>query len=1232
MLKKLLSIIAIVIATSGFLFSQSGVLKGKITDKDTKEPLSYASVVIESGGKQYGGAMSDDKGYYIIKPIPPGKYDVKASYMGYHVFTYKGVLIVVDGLRDLNIEMSNLNIKIQEIEVIWKPPLIDKDNTEVKTTMTSEEIAKLPSRSAGAVAASVGGVFTDENGNVGGIRGQRASGTITFIDGVRVEGSGSLPQSAIDQVSVITGGIPAQYGDLTGGVINITSKGPARKFAGGFQYETTELLDHAHNNLLGFNVMGPLIYGKDSTQGTSLLGFFIAGEFSSGMAGSTALDEYRVNPTLRAELEENPLRLSGTGMGTYPNSYFITKKDLVKVKEKEHTLNQGINLSAKLDVRTTNTTNLTFGGGFNYNNGLGYSRANLLLNEQNSGLGIGYTWRAYGKFTQRFPTERDSKSIIKNVYYTIQVDYTGTKSTSQDAEHKDNLFKYGYIGKFTTYRKKSYEEGTDTVLNLTGKLQNGFADTLYDFQQADFNRTTGNYTGEYYRLFPKNSGAYRNYTLVQNFGGLLNSDYPTSVYGIWSNTGSRVTSYGKSTSGQIELKATGSADIKNHALQFGLYYQQNTYRSQSINAYGLWYLMRQKMNKHIEQLDKKNPKPVYDANNVFQDTINYDRLYSPGEQAFFDLNLRKSLGLAVDGTDYIDIDSYDMNSHTINYYSPDGKMHTTPLKEDLNINWFSADELLNSGNSYIGYYGYDYAGNKLNGKPTLDDFFTKRDANGNYRREIPAFQPIYMAGYIQDKFAFNDLVFNIGVRIDRYDLNQPVLKDPYLFKPARTVGDVKAEGQLWAVTQGMPDNMGSDYVVYVDDLKEPSKILGYRNGNTWYNSKGTEVTDPSILKSNGNILPYLFDPDQKTILSNAFKAYTPQTTVMPRISFSFPISDEALFFAHYDILTKRPTDGTQLDLIQYLFIQNASTSQINNPNLKPERDVDYELGFQQKLSNTSSLKVSAYYRELRDLVQSFRFTEAYPQTYISFNNLDFGTVKGLNVAYDLRRTGNIWIKASYNLQFANGTGSTASDALALVNSGQPNLRTIFPLSFDKRHEIKVSLDYRFSEGKDYNGPKISRKIKGTDNVKTLLLLENTGINLSFRGGSGIPYTARDIIGNAIKGSLNGARIPWQFAIDARIDKDFLIKIKRGKDKVKKIIPVNVYVLVFNVLNTMNVMNVYPTTGNPEDNGFLSAAQNQNAIRSQISEQSFRDLYSLYVNSPGNYMLPRRIHFGVQFSL
>jgi outer membrane receptor protein involved in Fe transport len=112
----------------------------------------------------------------------------------------------------------------------------------------------------------------------------------------------------------------------------------------------------------------------------------------------------------------------------------------------------------------------------------------------------------------------------------------------------------------------------------------------------------------------------------------------------------------------------------------------------------------------------------------------------------------------------------------------------------------------------------------------------------------------------------------------------------------------------------------------------------------------------------------LLDPSQETPTADAFEDYNAQVNVMPRVSFSFPISDEAAFFAHYDILSKRPTSGFRFDPFQYQFV-NSRSAIINNSNLKPETTVDYELGFQQVLSKTSSLKISAFYREQRNNVQ-----------------------------------------------------------------------------------------------------------------------------------------------------------------------------------------------------------------------------------------------------------------------
>jgi hypothetical protein len=170
-----------------------------------------------------------------------------------------------------------------------------------------------------------------------------------------------------------------------------------------------------------------------------------------------------------------------------------------------------------------------------------------------------------------------------------------------------------------------------------------------------------------------------------------------------------------------------------------------------------------------------------------------------------------------------------------------------------------------------------------------------------------------MAAYLQDKFAFRDLIFNIGLRVDRFDANQKMLKDPYLIYSAYTVKEVTSVG---GATVDHPSSMGPDNVVYVDNVINPTRIVGYRNENVWYNATGAEIQDPNALDVGAGISPYLIDPTLQRPTIDAFKDYDPQISVMPRIAFSFPISDVALFFAHYDVLTQRPTGGIAMYQVQ----------------------------------------------------------------------------------------------------------------------------------------------------------------------------------------------------------------------------------------------------------------------------------------------------------------------------
>jgi len=889
---------------------------------------------------------------------------------------------------------------------------------------------------------------------------------------------------------------------------------------------------------------------------------------------------------------------------------------------------------------------LTFGGSMNYSNRRAYSYYGSLFNYENNPQVISSTWRAYGKFTQRFPSDNESNSLIKNIYYSIQADYSKTHDLTQDPKHKDNLFKYGYLGKFDTHTIRSYDIGVDTINGQAFTnvwLQNGFFDTAYVFSKYDYNSEVANYTQLYYDLYPNKWGNYfaggdgnwMNSDQVQLGGGLLNGQNPESVYGLFANIGGKYNGYNVGDYAQIGINAKFSADIGKHELQFGLSYEQRIDRGYGYAPTNLWGLMRGLTNFHIEQLDRFDPQLVY-RDGVFQDTIYYYRKYDENSQRTFDYNLRQKLGLPTDGTDFINIDSYDFDTYSINYYDKDGNRKTISLDEDIfSIDMFSPDELLNDGNSYVGYYGYDYTGKKLTNNPSLDDFFNKTINIGGkevHTREIDAFRPIYMAGYIQDKFAFKDLIFNVGVRIDRFDANQMVLSDPFLLFPAKTVEQVP---ESLIPDGGIPDNIGNNFTAYVDDIVHPTRIVGYREGNKWYTADGTEVQDPLIIDPSG-VKPLVIDPTLEHVTIESFKDYEPQISVMPRLSFSFPISDEALFFAHYDVLTQRPTAWLRMDPADYYFFE-TSTAAISNPNLKPTKTIDYELGFQQKLTNSSSLSFSTFYKEMRDMIQYYRFSGAFPRDYYTYINIDFGTVKGMTVSYDLRRTNNARVRASYTLQFADGTGSSNETSQALVTSGQPNLRTLNPLNWDRRHAINLLIDYRYADGKKYNGPTIKKKIKGTDKYKTIQILKNTGFNLTFNGGSGTPYSKSSRIvslgsgGHQLQGSINGSRLPWQFRMDLKVDKDFYIKFNKEEGENAKFGSLNVYLQVLNVLDSKNIMGVYRATGNPDDDGYLAAAQYQTEINQHYDAQSFRDLYSIRINNPGNYSLPRRIRLGVIFN-
>jgi len=204
--------------------SSSGEITGKITQSNSNIPLSQALVIIQSGAF-YLDVETDETGWFALKPIPGGKYSITVIKDGYQKRIITDITLQPDQQKHINISLSLSSIDLPTVEVVtYVVPLMEVTSTAVMATLTSEEFDKMPTRKiADAIEAISTGVYKNREGIIQ-VRGARAGTTAYIVDGMRVSSLDGIPSIAIDQMQIITGGIPAKYGDTTGGVIIVNTK------------------------------------------------------------------------------------------------------------------------------------------------------------------------------------------------------------------------------------------------------------------------------------------------------------------------------------------------------------------------------------------------------------------------------------------------------------------------------------------------------------------------------------------------------------------------------------------------------------------------------------------------------------------------------------------------------------------------------------------------------------------------------------------------------------------------------------------------------------------------------------------------------------------------------------------------------------------------------------------------------------------------------------------------
>lgn len=202
----------------------SGTIKATVLDTD-KRPLPGA--VVRIVGTNIGGATDMD-GVVNLRAVSAGTYEVEARMVGYKAYVKRGVVVSAGQTAYISYPMQLKTCDTCKDYVVYgeyvKSP-VDKEYSTI-TNITAEQI-KVMAVSRGDVTGMITNTCSSCSQTPSGglvMRGSRPGQSQMFVDGEKIYGSSSVPGLAIGQITVLSGGIPAEYGDLSGGAIIVTTK------------------------------------------------------------------------------------------------------------------------------------------------------------------------------------------------------------------------------------------------------------------------------------------------------------------------------------------------------------------------------------------------------------------------------------------------------------------------------------------------------------------------------------------------------------------------------------------------------------------------------------------------------------------------------------------------------------------------------------------------------------------------------------------------------------------------------------------------------------------------------------------------------------------------------------------------------------------------------------------------------------------------------------------------
>ena len=267
-MKKIIIVFSLLMGSISLFAQSAGIIKGKIVDKTTRQPLIGVNVIVV--GTSIGTA-SDINGNYIISNLTPGTYSMTASYIGFTKSSKTDIVVSPARPQQVNFELAEASINIEGVtvttgfynQVITEPLSL--------TSFSNEEIRRTPGGFEDVVRALsvIPGVAKQSGGrNDLIVRGGAPSENLYLVDGFVVPninhfatqgatgGTNSyIDLDFVDKSTFSTGGFSVKYGNKLSSVLGVDLREGRKDRIGG------KALISASQ--FGFNLEGPLTGNDD---------------------------------------------------------------------------------------------------------------------------------------------------------------------------------------------------------------------------------------------------------------------------------------------------------------------------------------------------------------------------------------------------------------------------------------------------------------------------------------------------------------------------------------------------------------------------------------------------------------------------------------------------------------------------------------------------------------------------------------------------------------------------------------------------------------------------------------------------------------------------------------------------------------------------------------------------------------------------------------------------------